>query len=620
MDATFNQDFDCVCAIYGSRFAVFSLGALSGVNPAAALVGASGAVPLRRSLRSSAQLLHTPDNDSGDIGSTGNSGSDVYLVQMLHRTNLLAIVLKSDRCKLYLFDDIKNRAIVHLDFRHPVVAVRLRRDSIVILTTQKLYIYSLAAVPEKLYEVDATLPLSATDASTSHHTHFHYAVLSCSTAPHRAVVCLPARQKGHIQYIDYTSLTARHQPTSATSRSMQQQQQQQPREKDKRRVPDNGIFKAHDGEVRVVTVNADGTVAATASERGTLIRIWDITSGRLLNELRRGADSAEIYSIEFNRASTRIVVSSDKGTIHVFNVGHDDAASGQQTGTSGSATGIPRGASRRSSFTASGSSTPTLTASPTASSGSLPFMSNTKSSLSFLAPLIPLPSYFASEWSFASLKLTHRAHHHHYSAGSVAASGAAGGPGASTSTPGASGTSAAAANPTPTIGPATRRRTTSTSSSSSVSILSSSPLAAATSALMNASSSSAAAQQLANPIRAIAAFDGSDQVLVSTAPSLSAATHADLSATSSLASSASSSAVSSPLSSPQMTEPPPLQPVSTTAGSSSSNNNNNDKVVVVTDEGEVWKWSFDKWRGGEGVVDRVWKLSLDPDSVGVVEL
>ena len=36
--------------------------------------------------------------------------------------------------------------------------------------------------------------------------------------------------------------------------------------------------------------------------------------------MRRGSDKAEIYSISFDRNSTLIACSSDKGTIHIFNV------------------------------------------------------------------------------------------------------------------------------------------------------------------------------------------------------------------------------------------------------------------------------------------------------------
>ena len=57
---------------------------------------------------------------------------------------------------------------------------------------------------------------------------------------------------------------------------------------------------------------------ATASDKGTLVRIFDTETTFLLQELRRGSDNAEIYSLGFDPVSKYISCSSDKGTIHIF--------------------------------------------------------------------------------------------------------------------------------------------------------------------------------------------------------------------------------------------------------------------------------------------------------------
>ena len=48
--------------------------------------------------------------------------------------------------------------------------------------------------------------------------------------------------------------------------------------------------------------------------------MFDAFTGQLLNELRRGVDRADIHSIAFNSLENRVCVSSDKGTIHIFNL------------------------------------------------------------------------------------------------------------------------------------------------------------------------------------------------------------------------------------------------------------------------------------------------------------
>lgn len=64
----------------------------------------------------------------------------------------------------------------------------------------------------------------------------------------------------------------------------------------------------------------EGTILATASDKGTLIRIFSTEDGGALCELRRGSDKAEIFSITFDKFTRWLACSSGKGTIHIFTV------------------------------------------------------------------------------------------------------------------------------------------------------------------------------------------------------------------------------------------------------------------------------------------------------------
>ena len=64
---------------------------------------------------------------------------------------------------------------------------------------------------------------------------------------------------------------------------------------------------------------------ATASEKGTVIRVFDANDGTKLHELRRGLKrTANINSLSFSIDSDYLICSSDTETVHIFKIGDDN--------------------------------------------------------------------------------------------------------------------------------------------------------------------------------------------------------------------------------------------------------------------------------------------------------
>ena len=80
------------------------------------------------------------------------------------------------------------------------------------------------------------------------------------------------------------------------------------------------IIPAHSTPLRAMELSPDGEILATASEVGTLVRIFSTGNCAKIGELRRGVDRAIIFCISISPDNQLLAVTSDKATLHVFDL------------------------------------------------------------------------------------------------------------------------------------------------------------------------------------------------------------------------------------------------------------------------------------------------------------
>ncbi|KAF8648691.1 hypothetical protein HU200_064741 [Digitaria exilis] len=209
----------------------------------------------------------------------GGGGGGIGVVEMLFRCNILALVGGGDNPhyppnKVMIWDDHQSRCIGELSFRSPVRGVRLRRDRIIVVLENKIFVYNFADL--KLVHQIETAPNPK-------------GLCAVSQQPGSIVLVCPGAQKGQVRVEHYGARKTK-------------------------------FINAHTSRVACFALSQDGRLIATASTKGTLVRIYNAAEGNLLQEVRRGADRAEIYSLAFSNNLQYLAVSSDKGTIHVFNL------------------------------------------------------------------------------------------------------------------------------------------------------------------------------------------------------------------------------------------------------------------------------------------------------------
>lgn len=102
------------------------------------------------------------------------------------------------------------------------------------------------------------------------------------------------------------------------------------------------VIEAHRSPLCCVALNSDGNLLATASETGTIIRVFSVPSGQKLYQFRRGTYPSTIYSMSFNLSSTLLCVSSASDTVHIFRLVNAQTAAASSSALAEAEAGSPR--------------------------------------------------------------------------------------------------------------------------------------------------------------------------------------------------------------------------------------------------------------------------------------
>uniref|UniRef100_A0A8B9UQY5 WD repeat domain phosphoinositide-interacting protein 4 n=2 Tax=Anas TaxID=8835 RepID=A0A8B9UQY5_9AVES len=207
---------------------------------------------------------------------------------MLNRSNLLALVgggssPKFSDLSVLIWDDAREgkdeKLVLEFTFPKPVLAVRMRHDKLVVVLRSRIYVFSFPDNPSKLFEFDTRdNPKGICDLCPS---------------LEKQLLVFPGHKCGSLQLVDLSSAAPGTSLAPVT-------------------------INAHQSEVGCVALSPPGTLVASASRRGTLIRLFDTQSRARLLELRRGTDPATLYCLAFSPDSAFLCAASDKGTGHVF--------------------------------------------------------------------------------------------------------------------------------------------------------------------------------------------------------------------------------------------------------------------------------------------------------------
>ncbi|KAK6942355.1 hypothetical protein RJ641_027732, partial [Dillenia turbinata] len=207
------------------------------------------------------------------------------IVEMLFCSSLLAIVGAGEQPslsprRLCLFNTTSGAALRDLNFLTSILAVRLNRRRLVVLLQEKSYIYDLNSLA--ILDTIDTVPNPKGLCAFSPSLDGCFLALPASTTRGSVLVYNVMELHSHCE------------------------------------------IDAHRSPLAAIVLSSNGMYIATASEQGTIVRVYLVSEASKSYSFRRGTYPSMIYSLSFGPCEQLpdiLVATSSSGSVHVFSLG-----------------------------------------------------------------------------------------------------------------------------------------------------------------------------------------------------------------------------------------------------------------------------------------------------------
>ncbi|KAK6202397.1 autophagy-related protein 18 [Scheffersomyces amazonensis] len=247
----------------------------------------------------------------------------IGIIEMLYCTSLIAVVALGEEPgssprKLKIINTKRQSTICDLIFPTSILQVKLTRTRLLVLLEDQIYIYDVTSM-KLLHTIE-----------TSPNPHGICAISTIADNEGNIYLAYPSPPKT----ITHDSLLVMGINTNGGSNSIQNNIQSVSNTPN--RVGDVIIFnlttlqplsviEAHKAALAAIALSSDGTLLATASDKGTIVRVFSVQTGVKLYQFRRGTYPTRIYSINFSSDNKYVVATSSSETVHIFRLGEEES-------------------------------------------------------------------------------------------------------------------------------------------------------------------------------------------------------------------------------------------------------------------------------------------------------
>ncbi|XP_029692461.1 WD repeat domain phosphoinositide-interacting protein 1 isoform X2 [Takifugu rubripes] len=216
---------------------------------------------------------------------------DVYIVERLFSSSLVVVVSTTTPKRMNIYHFKKGTEICNYSYPSNILAVKLNRQRLVVCLEESIYIHNIKDM--KLIKTLLNTPAnnSGLFALSINHSNSYLAYPGSAT-------------NGEIIVYDANSLST------------------------------VAVITAHDSPLAALSFNTTASQLASASERGTVIRVFSIPEGLRLFEFRRGMKRyVSISSLSFSPDGQFLCASSNTETVHIFKLEQLEPNAGDDTST-----------------------------------------------------------------------------------------------------------------------------------------------------------------------------------------------------------------------------------------------------------------------------------------------
>uniref|UniRef100_A0A2M4A320 Putative autophagy-specific 18 n=1 Tax=Anopheles triannulatus TaxID=58253 RepID=A0A2M4A320_9DIPT len=200
---------------------------------------------------------------------------DTKIAERLFSSSLVAVVTASEPNKLKVCHFKKGAEICNYGYPSEILSVKLNRSRLVVCLVDSIYIHNIRDM-RLLHSIKGMAPNPRGLCTLSLLSHLAYPV---------------ANETGELQIFDAANQLRRLK------------------------------LKAHDSPLSALNFSYNGVLLATASEKGTVIRVFCVKNGQKVHEFRRGVKRhVNIGSLNFSTCASFVVASSNTETVHIFRI------------------------------------------------------------------------------------------------------------------------------------------------------------------------------------------------------------------------------------------------------------------------------------------------------------